>query len=202
MHAYLLISQKDTSIKDELKKRQILDGFKPLEFPLRIIDDARALSSFIKLSISEKTAIIINNFQDATEECVNAILKNIEEPQENVAFVIHSTNENLILPTIRSRCQIIHINSASDTSDFSETRDFFKMDPAEKAEILSKNKKREGAIKFSEKLIKYLMSEIATGHEIKQSSKLVKAATTLNKSLKLNGNVNLQILRFLSHITD
>lgn len=202
MHAYLIIAKKDVSIEEEIRKRHISEGFKLLEFPVQKIDDARSLNAFIRLSASEKTAILIKNFQDATEECVNAILKNIEEPQTDITFIIQATSENSILPTIRSRCQIIHINTASNKDEMSEMQSFFEMNLSDKTEVLFKNKKREEALIFSEKMIQYLSSKIAIGHNPKLTSKLIKSAITLNRALKFNGNVNLQMLRFLSHISN
>jgi len=202
MHAYLIIAKKDVPIEEEITKRQVFENYKLLEFTVQKIDDARSLNAFIKLSAAEKTAVLIKNFQDATEECVNAILKNIEEPQANILFIIHATSENSILPTIRSRCQIIHVNSGSNKDKMSEMEDFFKMNLSDKSETLFKNKKREDATAFSEKMIEFLVPEIARGHKIRMSSKFIKSAISLNRSLKLNGNVNLQMLRFLSHISN
>lgn len=202
MHAYLIIAKKDIPVEEEIRKRHIFNGFKLLEFPVQKIDDARSLNAFIRLSASEKTAILIKNFQDATEECVNAILKNIEEPQANIGFIIQATSENSILPTIRSRCQIIHVSSAPNKDDVSEMQNFFEMNLSDKAETLFKNKKREEAVTFSEKMIEYLSSKITISNNIRPTSKLIKPAISLHKALKSNGNVNLQLLRFLSHISN
>ncbi|MFT4155265.1 ATP-binding protein [Parafilimonas sp.] len=46
----------------------------------------------------------------------NKLLKLIEEPPANTLFILVAENEDLILPTILSRCQLVKIN-APDTSD-------------------------------------------------------------------------------------
>ena len=50
----------------------------------------------------------------------NKLLKLIEEPAANTLIILVAENENLILPTILSRCQMIRIPSLS-SKDISET---------------------------------------------------------------------------------
>ena len=53
---------------------------------------------------------IIVNADKMNESASNAILKFLEEPESNIkGFLIVSNKEN-ILPTIRSRCEIIHVD--------------------------------------------------------------------------------------------
>ncbi|MGN6212838.1 DNA polymerase III subunit [Parafilimonas sp.] len=49
----------------------------------------------------------------------NKLLKLIEEPPANTLFILVAENEDLILPTILSRCQLVKIN-APDTNDIAE----------------------------------------------------------------------------------
>ncbi len=202
MHAYLIIARDEKSLLKHIRKIPFIDEYKLIEFSVQKIDDARNLNAFIKLSLPEKTAILIKNFQTATEECVNAILKNIEEPQPNLVFIIHSKSENSMLPTIRSRCQIIHTNPFFNESEYSEIQKFIETDLIGKTEIFNKYKKREEAVAFSDTLLEYLTKEISSYQNTEQLSRIVKSAIILNKSLKLNGNVNLHILRFLNHISN
>ncbi len=39
----------------------------------------------------------------------NSLLKTLEEPTEDTAFILLTSSADLLLPTIKSRCQIIHI---------------------------------------------------------------------------------------------
>ncbi len=50
----------------------------------------------------------------------NKLLKLIEEPPNNTLFILVAENEELILPTILSRCQLIKIN-ALNTNDIAST---------------------------------------------------------------------------------
>jgi DNA polymerase-3 subunit delta' len=202
MHAYLIISKDNNSLEREVLNITKSEKFNLVEFPVQKIEDARNLNSFIKFSISKKTAVLIKNFQDATEECVNAILKNLEEPQDNLIFIIHAKSENSLLPTIRSRCQIIHTSPILDKSNLTEIEEFIKMDLIGRSDFLSRQRKREDATTLSEKFLEYYSNEISKYHNIKLLSEKAKSAIILNKSLKLNGNVNLQLLRFLADISN
>lgn len=56
---------------------------------------------------------IIKNFDSATEEAQNKLLKILEEPPKNVYFLLHACNEDRVLPTIKSRCDKIKISPLS-----------------------------------------------------------------------------------------
>lgn len=202
MHAYLIIAKDQKSLSLEVRKIIDPQNYKLMEFSVQKIDDARALNFFIKFSINEKTAIFIKNFQSATEECTNAILKIIEEPQDSLIFIIHSKSENSLLPTIKSRCQIIYTRPVFDTSGSTDIGQFLKSDLSEMADYLYKYKKREEAIAFTEKLIDYFSRQISKCQNVENISKLTKAAVVLNNSLKLNANVNLAYLSFLAEISN
>ncbi len=202
MHAYLIIARNEKLAVEEINKIALFKKYKLIEFPVKKIDDARNLNAFIKLSMPEKTAVFIKNFQNATEECSNAILKNIEEPQNNLIFIIHARSENSILPTIKSRCQVIRINPTYDRSDSSEIQNFLKMDLIGKAEYLRKINKREEAVAFSEMMLEFFTEDITQQQKIKHFPRIVKSAIILNKALKYNGNVNLHLLRFMVDISN
>jgi DNA polymerase-3 subunit delta' len=63
-------------------------------------------SSFNNLS----RFILIDNIENLNKNSVNALLKVIEEPNENIFFILIHNNEKNILPTLRSRCLIFKIN--------------------------------------------------------------------------------------------
>lgn len=57
---------------------------------------------------------ILQNFDDATEEAQNKLLKVLEEPPKNVYFLLSAKSEERVLPTIKSRCEKIKINPLLD----------------------------------------------------------------------------------------
>ena len=54
--------------------------------------------------------ILIDNIENLNKNSVNALLKVIEEPNENVFFILINNSEKNILPTLRSRCLEFKIN--------------------------------------------------------------------------------------------
>ncbi len=52
---------------------------------------------------------LLENFDNATEEAQNKLLKVLEEPPANVFFLIGAGSEDRVLPTIKSRCKKIKI---------------------------------------------------------------------------------------------
>lgn len=64
----------------------------------------------IKPMLSKLKIFIINNLDNSTEQAQNKILKIVEEPPENVIFLMSAKNENKVLQTIQSRSQKIYID--------------------------------------------------------------------------------------------
>lgn len=54
---------------------------------------------------SDRKIFIINESQKMTVQAANAFLKTLEEPPEDTIIILITTNINLLLPTIGSRCQ-------------------------------------------------------------------------------------------------
>jgi DNA polymerase-3 subunit delta' len=73
------------------------------------INDIRQLKREASFGSSEKgrRIFILLNIETMRTEAVNSLLKILEEPPENVLFIMTTGNLDLILPTIRSRCQLI-----------------------------------------------------------------------------------------------
>jgi DNA polymerase-3 subunit delta' len=60
--------------------------------------------------------ILIDNIEHLNKNSVNALLKIIEEPNDNVFFILINNNEKNILPTLKSRCLIFKINFTFEES--------------------------------------------------------------------------------------
>jgi len=54
--------------------------------------------------------VLIDNIESLNKNSVNALLKVIEEPNENIFFILINNQEKNILPTLRSRCLTFKIN--------------------------------------------------------------------------------------------
>ena len=78
----------------------------------------RALITYTNKSSFNNMArfILIDNIENLNKNSVNALLKVIEEPNENIFFILINNNEKKILPTLRSRCLTFKINFTFDES--------------------------------------------------------------------------------------
>ena len=60
--------------------------------------------------------ILIDNIENLNKNSVNALLKIVEEPRENIFFILIHNNEQFILPTLKSRCLTFKINHTFNQS--------------------------------------------------------------------------------------
>ena len=140
-HAYLLVGNPGTPLFDVAKylaKSILCDDPSPLACEncitcLRIdsdnypdvikIDGSKATikkddilnieNRFEKTAFESKGIMIyiINLVENMTVEAVNSMLKFLEEPEAVVYAFLTTNNENNVLPTILSRCQILHLKT-------------------------------------------------------------------------------------------
>lgn len=69
---------------------------------------------YAKPIASSKKVYIIDDSNLMTKEAQNSLLKTLEEPPEYAIIILIATNENLFLPTIKSRCTKINFNKLSN----------------------------------------------------------------------------------------
>ena len=62
---------------------------------------------------SDRKIFIINESHKMTIQAANAFLKTLEEPPEDTIIILITTNVNLLLPTIASRCQNFRFEESS-----------------------------------------------------------------------------------------
>ena len=72
--------------------------------------------SFVKPIFADKKIIIIQNFENSTEEAQNKLLKSLEEPNESVVYILTASSTEKILPTILSRCVKVEVPPISEKS--------------------------------------------------------------------------------------
>ena len=79
----------------------------------RGIDDIRELKEAVHTLPyeSERKVYIIDEVHMLTKEAFNALLKTLEEPPPYVVFMLATTEEEKLLDTILSRCQVFRLHS-------------------------------------------------------------------------------------------
>ncbi|WP_417610442.1 DNA polymerase III subunit delta' [Parasphingorhabdus sp.] len=115
---FRLLRRGAKSEKEEKKARdQGLDALEEHELARNIkVDQVRALQPLFQnqASISEYRVVVIDAADDLERAGANAILKNLEEPPKNTIFLLISHMPDRLLPTIRSRCQMLRFDPLSD----------------------------------------------------------------------------------------
>jgi len=101
--------------KEALKEDEDIDDV--TEFKRSItVDQIRELQQSLttRPGLSNRRAIIIDAADDLERGGANALLKSLEEPPVGTFFFLISHASDRLLPTIRSRCQILRFEPLSD----------------------------------------------------------------------------------------
>lgn len=186
--------------------------------------DIQTIRSLIKdmviRPVNNKIKIyIIHNAQNLRVESANAMLKSLEELKEYSLIIFTTDNSGKILPTIRSRCQIISLNTANeeidldidrlsdlvakvyegDISQYYKEKDFLSSFNEDKSTLM------DGLIKILRDLIhyKYLVVRDKSGYfyniesldslNLSTIEKLIEKIEEINRSYRNNVNFELSI---------
>jgi len=82
------------------------------------INKARTLRSLLSLlQVKGKVlVVIIEEAERLTTEAQNALLKQLEEPADNIYFLLSTHQRNSLLPTVVSRLTLVNLNRASEAA--------------------------------------------------------------------------------------
>jgi len=194
MHAYLIVGESQEEKEKKVKELTNKLKAKTFEFPINKIADTRELRTITKLSFSEITAITISDIDNATEEALNAFLKNLEEPQENLYYILTASGARNVLPTIVSRCEVIKLQGTKTVTTDEEIKKFLNLTTGKKLLYIDKIKDRGLAKEFVQDLIEFSHFNLlnSDSDKVKTANVLEILVKTLN-NLKSNGNVGLQL---------
>ncbi|MBE5745910.1 MAG: hypothetical protein E7359_01295 [Clostridiales bacterium] len=80
-----------------------------------VVEDIKEIidSCYIKPCELENKIYILNNFDEANVASQNKFLKTLEEPPNNVIFLLNTTNLSKVLDTIKSRASVINLPEIS-----------------------------------------------------------------------------------------
>ncbi len=110
----------------DLKVVQLPEG--KVEIP---IDSVRELQSFLMLAPYEspyKVGLLLD-FQKATVQAQNALLKTLEEAPDRARLIITADSAENLLPTIVSRCELIRLRPLSQGLVATALQERQKLDP-------------------------------------------------------------------------
>ncbi len=93
-------------------------------------------SIYIRPYESKKKVYIVNNSQNMTLQAANTFLKTLEEPPKDTVIILLTTNSNLLIPTVVSRCQLIKFKNVSKNEIIKKLIDKYNINE-QKAKIIS-----------------------------------------------------------------
>lgn len=118
------------------------------------IAEARKIKEHFSLKpyCAKGRVVVLEDASPLTIEAQNALLKTLEELPEEATLILGATSDANFLPTILSRCQVIHLESVashpSSKTDF--TQDITKLlsaDIEERFGYIERLKNKEGFLK-------------------------------------------------------
>ena len=62
-------------------------------------------------------SVVIEDADDMTDSAANSMLKTLENPPKNTIFILQARSITGVLPTVASRCTVVHIKPDFDTED-------------------------------------------------------------------------------------
>lgn len=138
------------------------------------IEQVRSLRQFVQLKESRsgafKRVIIMQDADKMTVPAQNAFLKLLEEPPAGVAVLLTSSNDRKLLPTIRSRVQLVYLHVPTEN----EATTFFAANGAQPADISRAYAMTDGSVAQMSVLLSGESDEsstLATAKRILQSTK-------------------------------
>ena len=80
------------------------------------VEEIRRVNRFLGMTSHDGgyRVAIVDPADDMNANAANALLKNLEEPPSRTLFILISHSPGALLPTIRSRCQVIKLKPLSD----------------------------------------------------------------------------------------
>lgn len=80
------------------------------------VDEVRRVGRFLGLTAHDGgyRVVIVDPADDMNTNAANALLKNLEEPPARTVFILIAHSLGRLLPTIRSRCQIVRFQPLGD----------------------------------------------------------------------------------------
>lgn len=219
MQPILYLSEDQTNINtyiDSQKKYYKTTPFTRFEIipsPSIGIEQIREIKNKLRFKSYQKiiNLIIIYDIHKATAEAQNSLLKILEEPPADSLFVLTSGFEELILPTVVSRCKIVkdtarHKDIPIDEGTFNLLRQILQSSPGNRLLISQKiTGKKEDSLKFLDSLLTIMKNMLSNPHKevnltVRQigsiTSKILNARSYLQKNINPKATLDILLLSF------
>lgn len=164
-----------------------------MEFQCGTIEEIRELKHFVNLGSSENQSILLAHIDKASEAAQNALLKTLEEPGRKTTFILTAENEEQVLATVRSRCEVIRVSYSPNLESLEVYNQFEQMTVGEKIKRISEITKREDAVDFLKTLIEGGSIALKEKHSVYS---LIENAQVALQRIEGNANVQIQLTNF------
>ena len=156
--------------------------------------------TFNKTSLEGKNKLyILKNIEYSSKEAMNTLLKMLEEPIPGIYSIFTTKNMNKVLPTIRSRCEVIELKPDSQLEFVNRLIE--KGIDQEKANILSDLTRDVDAIdQYDDEKLDYIILQVINFVEdlfTKRENLIINTQTNLLKTYKDKDSIKL-FLRLLT----
>lgn len=123
-------------------------------------------------TLAKKRIVIINPADSLTIDAQNGLLKILEEPSDNAVLVLGVDQEDVLLPTILSRCEIktLNLDKISNESKRQELEELLSKDIPDRLQLLEKIEDRKGLL-FD--LLAFYHQKILTNSQLLEQVKLL-----------------------------
>ena len=170
-----------------------------MEISIEQVRDSQNFLSF-KSYYGNFKAVVVNNADRMTKDAQSCFLKTLEEPKGKTVIVLITSNPDLLLPTINSRCQQIKFSndlksvmSIEDQKILQDLSRVINLDLAEKFNYAKNINLEEGNFnKILSMLQSYFRNELLSKLGIGEYSQKSYSIEKLKKIIKLIDKINHQ----------
>jgi len=135
---------------------RIIDFEKKPNIPIEVIKDLRAYLE-LKAQLSRRKAVIVLELELMAHLAANVFLKTVEEPPPDTLIILTSCNSGMILPTIKSRCQVLHFAPLEEEILASVLTSRVDLDPRRLSFVI---RAADGSLGLAEKYCRHRVWEI------------------------------------------
>jgi len=127
------------------------------------VDEVRKVSRFLSMTSHDGgyRVVIVDPADDMNANAANALLKNLEEPPARTMFILITHSPGRLLPTIRSRCQMVRLSPLDPDSLLAALADVDAPPPREAEARASLVERAGGSARTAMLLTQYGGLEIA-----------------------------------------
>lgn len=163
------------------------------------IDQARQINTLARTKTNQNERIVLLvSCDDITVEAQNALLKSLEEPSSRLYIFISTPDNEMFLPTIRSRAHSITLDIVEKDSHIIDVREFLAMkksDRLKKIATLFLSKKEPPTRQALKEFISAIEQVV---YNTSQSKKIVRSVYNAQKYVAHRGMPSKTILEYIA----